>query len=759
MANRFLVLWVFTATTLICPTGGLCPELEGVKDCEVITPIQLHARHKRDAQSLRPDTMKYKIPIEGKDLVMHLERNEGLLAKYYTETTYNQDGTPVTTTPQDLDHCYYHGWIVNDKESMISLSTCDGLRGYVQTAAQQYLIEPLPGVKDGAHALFRYEALEAEPPVCGVTNSSWEPVYPPLISKTRSHSSGQSPIQQQKYLELYLIADNREYKKMNSNPNDLRKRIFEVVNYVNLVYKPLNTFIALTGLEIWTDQDQIAVSTPAGQTLDAFTKWRNSYLMKVKKHDNAHLITGIDFDGATVGLAFIGTLCTDHSTGVIQDHNPRAIAVGATLAHEMGHNLGMNHDSSSCICTGSTCIMSAALSYDIPKYFSSCSDSNYEQFLSSRNPSCLFNKPDYKSLISAPVCGNGFIENGEQCDCGTIEECTNPCCNATTCTLTAGSQCAAGDCCEHCKVSRCRPQQDECDLAEYCTGKSTECPEDVFAVNGIPCKGGKGYCYNGMCPTRADQCIKIWGNTAEVATSDCYDQNTRGTYYAFCSRPSMTKYIGCQKKDVMCGKLFCTAGNTSPNYNRLVQFKNCKAIFSDDPDNDFGQVDTGIKCGDGMVCKDHECMDLETAYRATNCSAHCKGHAVCNHKRECQCEPGWLPPDCEQKDSASLAPGTIIAITVVIVLLILIVVGGVGGVLFMRKRRSSITHRHVHLKDEPGVKSLPFSQQMTPSNYQVKINRPKGPPPPPPASTQAQSPAHDLVMARKALRPPPHPQV
>lgn len=57
------------------------------------------------------------------------------------------------------------------------------------------------------------------------------------------------------------------------------------------MYKPLNTFIALIGLEIWTDSDKIVVSTPAAETLSAFTKWRNNDLMQRKKHDNAHLIT------------------------------------------------------------------------------------------------------------------------------------------------------------------------------------------------------------------------------------------------------------------------------------------------------------------------------------------------------------------------------------------------------------------------------------------------------------------------------------
>ena len=40
------------------------------------------------------------------------------------------------------------------------------------------------------------------------------------------------------------------------------------------VYKPLNTFIALVGLEVWSNRDQISVVAPAGATLDAFNNWR-----------------------------------------------------------------------------------------------------------------------------------------------------------------------------------------------------------------------------------------------------------------------------------------------------------------------------------------------------------------------------------------------------------------------------------------------------------------------------------------------------
>lgn len=34
---------------------------------------------------------------------------------------------------------------------------------------------------------------------------------------------------------------------------------------------------------------------------------------------------------------------------------------------------------------------------------------------------CLYNMPNMKDLVGGRRCGNGFVEEGEECDCGEQE--------------------------------------------------------------------------------------------------------------------------------------------------------------------------------------------------------------------------------------------------------------------------------------------------------------------------------------------------
>nr|Q805F5.1 RecName: Full=Disintegrin piscivostatin-alpha; Short=PVS-alpha; Flags: Precursor [Agkistrodon piscivorus piscivorus]BAC55946.1 piscivostatin alpha chain [Agkistrodon piscivorus piscivorus] len=59
----------------------------------------------------------------------------------------------------------------------------------------------------------------------------------------------------------------------------------------------------------------------------------------------------------------------------------------------------------------------------------------------------------------------------------------NPCCDAATCKLTPGSQCAEGLCCDQCKFIKagkiCRRARG--DNPDYrCTGQSGDCPRKHF---------------------------------------------------------------------------------------------------------------------------------------------------------------------------------------------------------------------------------------------------------------------------------------
>ncbi|RXN25441.1 disintegrin and metallo ase domain-containing 8-like protein [Labeo rohita] len=396
----------------------------------------------------------------------------------------------------------------------------------------------------------------------------------------------------QQTVEMVLVVDNTEYNKFVSFKK-IEERMLLVANHVDKLYRSLNIRVRLVGLEIWSQRDLIDVSNIPNLTLERFLQWRQNSLLKRKKHDNAHFVTGVDFEGSTVGLATMYAMCSPSSGAVNEDHNKNPIAVASTITHEMGHNLGMSHDDSSCGCSSDKgCVMSDTIGYVYPDSFSTCSQAALKAFLQSYDTSCLLDVPNESELYGGPVCGNAFVEKGEECDCGTVEECNNPCCNATTCRLTEGAVCAHGECCHNCQLkhssSLCRKSAHDCDLDEYCTGISAFCPEDEYKMNGHPCNYNQGYCYNGQCPTHKEHCKKLWGADAKVDTDICFDYNVR-------DRTSKSA------EHMMCGKIYCYGGNPFPITNRrltvTIGSKTCNMAVDDSPTGDLAMVPAGTKCG------------------------------------------------------------------------------------------------------------------------------------------------------------------
>ncbi|XP_031755156.1 zinc metalloproteinase-disintegrin-like lachestatin-2 [Xenopus tropicalis] len=614
---------------------------------EIVIPQKLHSQYKRDTQSMYPDVVQYEVLLENRPLVLHLEKTEGLIHNDFTETRYQQDGMRTTNRPEVKDLCLYQGQVKGDPHSLVSLSTCNGLSGSIMTQGHTFLIEPLKETDSEEHAFYEYDPKADTSKACGVTSSNMPEGEFNTASYTMDLTEKQEILNSSKYVQLYVVADYSMVQKYNGSVETIKNRIFQMMNYNNMVYKALNVFIALCGVEFWENGDQFPVPSPANECLGNFSEWRDKNLVPRKLHDAAVFLTNVKFVAPLVGLAYVGGMCFGRfSAGVINDYSKEATIVASIIAHEVGHNFGMNHDSTDCSCSSASCIMSKYVSPVAPTLFSNCSISAFQNFLLTKNPTCISDIPDKPDILTPPVCGNKFTEVGEDCDCGTVQECKNPCCDAATCKKKPNVQCTGGECCDNCMIKAaghvCRASKGDCDLDDLCNGVSSSCPSDRFRVNGLPCNNGRGYCYNGSCPTMLNQCNAIWGVDSAVSGNSCFNMNTNGVIYGHCKQNGTT-YVPCAAEDIMCGVLFCINGTTFPLISApFVTTPACKALLSP-----AGKVQSGAKCGNGKVCSNNQCVTTETAYiGSSGCDSKCPKNAVCDHELICQCTKGWVPPNC-----------------------------------------------------------------------------------------------------------------
>ncbi|XP_069850012.1 disintegrin and metalloproteinase domain-containing protein 19 [Dipodomys merriami] len=620
-----------------------------------------------------PSAAELRVVAEGRELILDLEKNEYLFAPAYTETHYTPSGIPQTTTLKSENHCFYHGTVRNAGDSSVTLSTCRGIRGLIMVRSNlSYIIEPLPD-SQGQHLIYRSEHLKLPTGNCGFEHSrptagNWALQFTQQTKK-QPRRMKRDNLHSMKYVELYLVADYAEFEKNRRDQDATKHKLLEIANYVDKFYRSLNIRIALVGLEVWTHGNMCEVSENPYSTLWSFLSWRRK-LLKQKYHDNAQLITGLSFHGATIGLAPLMAMCSMYQSGGVNvDHSENAIGVAATMAHEMGHNFGMSHDVKHC-CPASAqdggCIMAAATGHPFPRVFNGCNRKEMDRYLQSGGGMCLSNMPDTRTLYGGRRCGNGYLEDGEECDCGEEDECDNPCCNASNCTLKEGLECAHGACCHNCKLvapgTLCREQAGQCDLPEFCTGKSPHCPSNFYQMDGTPCESGQAYCYIGMCLTYHDQCQRLWGPRAWTASDACFEKvNVAGDHFGNCGRDIHGQPKKCNIRDVKCGKIQCHIPDAQAKESNAVPIKTtitlnkrtieCYGVHfyrsnEDEVDSlDPGLVMTGTKCGPDHICFDGQCRNA-SFFDAENCEKKCNGHGVCNNNQNCHCFRGWAPPFC-----------------------------------------------------------------------------------------------------------------
>ncbi|XP_022098303.1 disintegrin and metalloproteinase domain-containing protein 12-like isoform X3 [Acanthaster planci] len=800
--------------------AGRAKQLGKLNNYDITIPYRLDGRQRRDAETLTEgghlEEATFVLQLGREEITVDLKLNEDLFPARFIQRSYLPDGRLLTRKPHRLHHCYYHGEVRGKNSSRVALSTCNGLSGLIIIDGKSHYVERLSD-SEGEHVVYTPDSVRRK-------KKTW--VYDTGLSNEPVASNWPESMHQQarvrrdvfdetKYVELFIVADNAEFIDQGSDKEKVFARCKEMANAMDMIYRQLNMRVALIGVEVWDEGDQFDVSTNPTLTMQYFHRWRKETLLPNVYNDNAQFVTGKSFDGSTVGMASLSVMCSlDRSGGVNEDHGVNAADVASTMAHEMGHNMGFVHDTEdrNCQCdapASTGCVMEPSSGSIPPTIFSSCSQADLEAALLKGLGACLFNYP--KEIFQGPHCGNGFLEKGEECDCGTVEECKNECCVPERCILHENATCANGECCEDCQLKeagvRCRDEVNECDLPEYCTGIDNECPGNVYRQNGEDCKTSDAICYNGQCVTYDDQCRALWGNGATNGHELCYDFNEQGSNHGNCGMDENDNFIRCPKRDLKCGKLMCEGGADFPIIGSLARASvgyrfdsqgvrhTCKSAGIDLGDDipDPGYVGDGSLCGSSktQLCFETSCVN-KSDLNIRDCPFNCYNHGVCNSNNHCHCDPKWAPPLCKssgyggsidsgparpQGDEVEAYNNTMVALLVVFLVVVPgLVSGGIAAFIKRQKlqqilcKKSSVPPVASHLQrpmykhdikrpSRQGFKSVPES---TSTRADVTNGHPaRNPTPRPDIVVNTYSASRDPSVVYKPttepVRPPPLP--
>ncbi|XP_067401757.1 disintegrin and metalloproteinase domain-containing protein 32-like [Emydura macquarii macquarii] len=615
--------------------------------------------------------LSYVITIERMPYTLHLKQ-QLFLPDDFRVYTYSKGGSVYSDFPRIRDDCYYQGYVAGFPSSLVTLSTCSGLRGLLQFENASYGIEPLDSSPGFEHIIYQIKNENTESPLFAnnFTDIGRENVTGKVSYKLHTDIESMSDVAKTpRYLEMYVILDKALYNYMGSDKDVITQKIVQLLGFVNSMFIPLNMTIVLSSLEFWTDDNKIHTTGEVDEILRRFLQWKKSYLV-LRPHDMAFLFVYRDHPNY-VGATFAGRMCLRNYAGGVALYQREVTleTFSVIIAQLLGLSLGIEYDDSrDCQCSGSICIMNTkAVRSSGAKAFSSCSIRDFKSFIKHRGGDCLSNRP-YLNLSSKKdsVCGNHIVERGEQCDCGPAQECSKGKCCTNKCRLQPRATCVAGLCCHNCKFKakneKCRPMADsQCDLSEYCNGSSALCPADLYVQNGHRCEHNTGYCYKGHCQSADIECERIYGKGSKNAPVACYEEiNSQTDRFGHCGNEPKKGFKTCSWMDVKCGKLVCTYPSRIPFtkekaaiiYAQVREHLCISLDYMKPPtENDPLLVKEGTKCGPDKVCINHTCHFYAVLGYDCNPQVKCNGHGVCNNKKHCHCDPGWKPPDCKTKGS------------------------------------------------------------------------------------------------------------
>jgi PKD repeat protein len=244
-----------------------------------------------------------------------------------------------------IDENYLSGSIKGNKEEYM----IQPLRDYLPFAAvDEYLVYKVSDIK---------ETIEG---TCGVEDVVAKKKHLHKQVKSKLANAQKLPPLACYNVDLAAVTDFLFYQKFGSTIAGVQNRVLTVMNLVEGDYTASfnhqlkmvvsRWFNSTSSVEPWS------ANTDASALVDEFRIWCNANLTGAPTFDVGQFWTNRDFAGSTIGIAYVGAVCSTFKYQALQDFTTNNNLMRVMVSHELGHNFNCNHDAA-----GATTIMAPAV--------------------------------------------------------------------------------------------------------------------------------------------------------------------------------------------------------------------------------------------------------------------------------------------------------------------------------------------------------------------------------------------------------------
>uniref|UniRef100_A0A674MQ18 ADAM metallopeptidase with thrombospondin type 1 motif 7 n=1 Tax=Takifugu rubripes TaxID=31033 RepID=A0A674MQ18_TAKRU len=318
-----------------------------------------HARRvqRREAPegSANMDRVFYQLWHSNHSLRFNLTLNTHLLAPgFLTERRYGGlEGAKMQTAASSQCHFLGEVWDEDSVKGSAAISTCDGLTGLFRLSKEEFFIQPLQKSTletsaPQAHAIYKHSHQSLAD--FERHRERWERRRLRKRRRIRQRS-----VSKEKWVETLVVADPKMVEYHGSTA--VENYILAVMNIVAGLFGDASignaiNVVVVRLILLEQDEDDLKITHHADNSLHSFCKWQKKLNMKGDDHPLHHdvsvLLTRKDICAAinmpceTLGLSHVAGMCQAHRSCSISEDT--GLPVAFTVAHELGHNFGIQHD-------------------------------------------------------------------------------------------------------------------------------------------------------------------------------------------------------------------------------------------------------------------------------------------------------------------------------------------------------------------------------------------------------------------------------